>query len=72
MFRFDQLVRAGMLIRDVKQQHPETIAIFDAFSFRSACDDCSIDQAARKQGLNAREVVEALNRAIGVSTQSDA
>ena len=63
MFRFDQLIRRDMIIRDVKQRHPETIPIFDGFRFRSSCDDCDIETVARKNGLNSMDVVEALNEA---------
>ena len=52
-----------MIIRDVKQRHPETIPIFDGFRYRSSCDDCDIETVARKNGLNSSDVVEALNQA---------
>ncbi len=63
MFRFDQLIRRDMIIRDVKQRHPETVAIFEAFRYRDTCDDCDIETVARKNGLDVRDVVEALNGA---------
>jgi len=63
MFRFDELIRRDMIIRDVKQRHPETIPIFEGFRYRSSCDDCDIETVARKNGLNSLDVVEALNRA---------
>ena len=63
MFRFDQLLRRDMIIRDVKQRHPATIPIFEQFHFRPTCDDCDIEQVARKNGLDVRDVVEALNAA---------
>ena len=63
MFRFDQLIRRDMIIRDVKQRHPETIPIFEAFHCRPSCDDCDIETVARKNGLNLLDVVEALNQA---------
>ena len=63
MFRFDQLIRRDMIIRDVKQSHPETIAIFEAFRYRPSCDDCDIETVARKNGLDVRDVVDALNGA---------
>lgn len=52
-----------MLIRDVKQQYPTTIDIFEELKFRSTCDDCDIETVARKNGLDSRDVVERLNRA---------
>jgi hypothetical protein len=63
MFRFDRLIRRDMLIRDVKQQHPATIEVFEEFGFRTTCDDCDIETVARKNGLDSRDVVERLNRA---------
>jgi hypothetical protein len=63
MFRFDQLIRRDMLIRDVKQQHPATLEVFEEFGFRSSCDDCDIQTVARKNGLDTRDVVDRLNRA---------
>ena len=63
MFRFDQLIRRDMIIRDVKQRHPETLPLFEQFRFRTSCDDCDIETVARKNGLNSQDVVEALNQA---------
>jgi hypothetical protein len=63
MFRFDQLIRRDMIIRDVKQHHPETIPVFENLHYRSACDDCDIETVARKNGLKVMDVVEALNQA---------
>jgi hypothetical protein len=63
MFRFDQLIRRDMIIRDVKQRHPETIPVFEAFHFRPSCDDCDIETVARKNGLNSLDVLDALNQA---------
>ena len=63
MFRFDQLIRRDMIIRDVKQRHPETLPVFEQFRFRTSCDDCDIETVARKNGLNSMDVIEALNQA---------
>ena len=63
MFRFDQLLRPDMIIRDVKQRHPETVPVFEEFRFRPVCDDCDIETVARKNGLNPQDVVDALNQA---------
>jgi hypothetical protein len=63
MFRFDHLIRPDMIIRDVKQRHPETQVIFEQFRFRPTCDDCDIETVARKNGINSLDVVEALNQA---------
>ena len=72
MFRFDQLIRRDMIIRDVKQRHPETTDIFERLHFRSSCDDCDIETVARKNGQNVRDVVDALNEAaFGPKTDTD-
>ncbi len=63
MFRFDQLIRGDMIIRDVKQQHPQTVAVFESLHFRGACDDCDIETVARRNGQNTLDVVDALNAA---------
>ncbi|MCC6859549.1 MAG: hypothetical protein IT158_13350 [Bryobacterales bacterium] len=52
-----------MLVRDVKVRHPQTVPVFEELGFRGACDDCDIEQVARKNGLKPRDVVDALNRA---------
>jgi hypothetical protein len=61
--RFDQLIRPGMTVRDVKVQHPDTINVFESLRFRESCDDCSIEVVCRKYGLDTREIVDALNQA---------
>ena len=49
MFRFDQLIRSGMTVRDVKQRYPSTVPLFEQFGFRSVCDDCDIATPARAE-----------------------
>ena len=63
MFRFDQLIRRDMVVRDVKQSFPETISVFEKFGFHSSCDDCDIQTVARKNGVPYMDVLDALNRA---------
>jgi hypothetical protein len=63
MFRFDQLIRRDTIIRDVKQRHPETIPVFENLRYRESCDDCDIETVAKKNGLDVRDVVDALNAA---------
>jgi hypothetical protein len=63
MFRFDRLIRGSMIVREVKQNYPQTAPVFDHFQFRPVCDDCDIATVARKNGLNVRDVVDALNDA---------
>lgn len=63
MFRFDQLIRRDMVVRDVKHSHPATIPVFEQFGFHSSCDDCDIQTVARKNGIAYMDVLDALNRA---------
>jgi hypothetical protein len=63
MFRFDQLIRRDMIVRDVKQRHPQTVPLFEQFRFHPTCDDCDIGTVARKNGLNLEDVLGALNQA---------
>ncbi len=62
--RFDELVRVSMLVREVKVRHPASVPVFEEYGFRASCDDCSIEQVARKSGLDPQEVVARLNEAI--------
>ena len=62
MFRFDRLIRHDMIVRDVKQSHPETIPVFEELGFRASCDDCDIETVARKNGIASLDALEALNR----------
>jgi hypothetical protein len=64
MLRFDKLVRSSMTVRDIKQQYPQTVSIFEEYGFRSICDDCSIEVVAQRQGLRTFEIVDALNSMI--------
>jgi hypothetical protein len=63
MFRFDQLIRRDMIVREVKQRYPETIPVFESLHFREVCDDCDIETVARKSGLKIADVIDALNAA---------
>jgi hypothetical protein len=63
MFRFDQQIRRDMIVRDVKQRHPQTIPVFEQLRFHPVCDDCDIGTVARKNGLEISTVLGALNAA---------
>jgi hypothetical protein len=62
--RFDRLVRPGMLVRDVRVRHPGCVPVLERHGFRESCDDCSIEQVARKHGLDPLEIVAELNAAL--------
>lgn len=53
-----------MIVRDVKQSYPESVAVFDSFGFRPACDDCDIETVAHKNGISSLDLLEALNQAV--------
>jgi hypothetical protein len=42
MFRFDQLIRHDMTVRDVTQRYLATVPLFEQFGFRPVCDDCDL------------------------------
>ena len=71
VFRFDQLIRRDMIVRDVKQRYPQTVPVFEQLHFRAACDDCDIETGARKNGLKVLDVVEALNQAAFGPTENE-
>ena len=60
-----------MIVRDVKQSHPQTVEVFEEFGVRPSCDDCDIETVARKNGLSSQNVVDALNlAAFGANSQT--
>jgi hypothetical protein len=63
VLRFDQLIRRDMIVREVKQRYPQTIPVFEALRFHPVCDDCDIGTVARKNGMEIRTVIDALNTA---------
>lgn len=62
--RFDQLVRDGMTMREVRTRYPETGEVFARYGFRDSCSDCSLHTLARKHGLQPAVLVDALNCAV--------
>ena len=64
MFRFDQLIQPGMTVREVRQRFPQSASVFERLGFRTACDDCAIEVAARRGGLSPADVVNELNWAV--------
>jgi hypothetical protein len=64
MFRFVDLVRGSEIVRDVKQRYPETEPVFERFGLRPPCYDCSIEQAARKAGVLAGDLLQEINETV--------
>jgi hypothetical protein len=63
MVRFDNMIRAGMTMREIRLRFPGTAAVFEEYGFRDSCDDCSIEAISRKYGLNSQDIVAKLNAA---------
>jgi hypothetical protein len=63
MVRFDQMIREGMTVREIRTQYPRTAPLLQSYGFRDACDDCSLRTLAHKHGLSSSVLVEELNRA---------
>ena len=53
-----------MMVRDIKTKYPTSQPVFERYGFRDSCDDCSIEQVARKYGLESKDIVAELNEAI--------
>ncbi len=62
--RFDEMIRPGMTVREVRQRYPETAGIFADYGFRPSCDDCTIEVLCRKYGLRSADLVGELNEAV--------
>lgn len=60
---FDDLIRAGMTVLEIKTNYPDTIAVFEKLGFADSFDDCPVEAVCRKLALDPRDVVEQLNRA---------
>ena len=52
-------------INEIVAAHPETIAVFNRFGFDTCCGGgVTVDEAARRDGVDANEVIAALNEAL--------
>ena len=64
MFRFDQLIRRDMIIRDVKQRHHGNSSPYlTDLRYRSSCDDCDIENCRAQERAQFAGRREALNQA---------
>lgn len=61
--RFDQMIRPGMTVREVRTRFPKTAETLLNFGFRESCDECSLEVVCRKYGISSQQVVESLNEA---------
>ena len=53
-----------MVVRDIKVRYPQTVPVFEQLGFRESCDDCSLDQVAKKYGMRVQQIVTALNETV--------
>jgi hypothetical protein len=60
---FDELIRSGMTVLEIKTNYPDTAAVFAKLKFPDSFDECSVEAACRKLALDAHDVVDQLNRA---------
>jgi regulator of cell morphogenesis and NO signaling len=55
----------ALTINQIVASYPETIAVFNRFGLDICCGGgVSIDEAARRDGIDAADVIAALNQAI--------
>ena len=64
MFQFNDLVRGGETVREVKQKCPETEPVFERFGLKASCQDCSIEMAARKVDASFEDLLVQVNAVI--------
>jgi hypothetical protein len=64
MYRFEQLIRPSMTVREIIARYPETAEFFETIGFRSVCHDCTLDTVAMRQELSTVDVLQALRLVI--------
>lgn len=63
-FRFTDLIRRDMLVRDIRNRYPQTRDVFERFGVRTPCWDCSVAEVAHRSGVSVEELLAALNDVI--------
>lgn len=63
-FRFTDLIRRDMIVRDIRNRYPETEEVFERFRVRPSCWDCSVVEVTHRSGASVDELLGALNDAI--------
>jgi hypothetical protein len=64
MFQFNDLVRGNSIVREVRDQYPETDPVFRKFNMRATCYDCPMKYAARRSGAHLDDLLVKVNEAI--------
>ncbi len=70
-FRFTDLIRQDMIVRDIRHRCPATETVFERFRIRAPCWDCSVEQAAHRSGTSSDDLVDALNKVIFSGNPTD-
>ncbi len=63
-FRFDNLLWGDMLVRDIRNRHPQTREVFARFGVRTPCWDCSLAEVAHRSDVSLEELLDALNEVL--------
>ncbi|MBI4166003.1 MAG: hypothetical protein HY508_09760 [Acidobacteria bacterium] len=64
MFRFTNFIHPDETVREVRQKYPETEEVFERYSLRAVCYDCSIEQIAFKVGVPVVDLLLELDQTI--------
>ena len=56
--------RARVIVRDIRNQYPETEGVFEQFRVRPSCWYCSVSVAAQRSEISVDELLGALNATI--------
>lgn len=67
-FRFTDLIRRDMIVRDIRNRYPQTHEVFEHFGVRASCWDCSLAEVAHRSGIRVEELIAALDKAVVSST----
>ena len=63
-FRFTDLIRRDMIVRDVHNRYPQTEEVFERFRVRPSCWDCSMTEVAHRSGVSVGDLLDALNEVV--------
>ncbi len=69
-FRFTDLIRRDMIVRDIRNRYPETEGVFERFRVRPSCWDCSVTVVAQRSEVSVDELLGALNATIASQLRS--
>ena len=70
-FRFTDLIRRDMLVRDIRNRYPHTHEVFERFGVRTPCWDCSVAEVAHRSGIRVEELLAALDEVVAPRIPAD-